>query len=125
DLARRDLLAAAIDDLLLAAGDGEIALLVEDAEIAGAEPAVGEAFLIGLGVVLVARRDIGSPDYHLALGAGRQPRAVVGHDRDIRTGGDPDRARLARPRRQRIGRHLVRRLGHAVALDDRRAEGLF
>ena len=55
-LARRDLLAAAIDDLLQPPGDGEIAVLVEHALVAGAEPAIGEGFGIGLGVVLVAQR---------------------------------------------------------------------
>ena len=33
-----------------------------------------------------------------------------------------DRSGLARGRRQRVGRHLVRRLGHAVGLEHRRAE---
>ena len=42
DLARRDLLAAAIDHLLQASGQREIAVLVEDALIAGPEPAIDE-----------------------------------------------------------------------------------
>src|SRR5690242_410155 len=54
DLAGRDLLAAAIDDLLEAPADGEIALGIEEAEIAGAEPAVAEGLAIGLRIVGVA-----------------------------------------------------------------------
>ena len=44
DLARRDLLAAAIDDLLQAAGERDVAVGVDDALVAGAEPAVDERF---------------------------------------------------------------------------------
>ncbi len=40
DLAQRDALAVDLDQVVLAAGDGEAAVLVELAEIAGAEPAV-------------------------------------------------------------------------------------
>ena len=43
DLGRRDLLAAAVDDLLEAAGDDEIAVAIQHALIAGAEPPVDEA----------------------------------------------------------------------------------
>jgi hypothetical protein len=56
DLARADLLAAAVDDLLQPAGQAEVALGVHHALVAGAEPAVGERLGVGLGVVLVAAR---------------------------------------------------------------------
>ena len=42
DLARRDLLAAAVDQLLQAARQPQIAVVVEATLIAGAKPAVGE-----------------------------------------------------------------------------------
>src|SRR5207249_160797 len=42
DLARRNLLAAAVDDLLEPAGDREVAVVVEHTLVAGAEPAVAE-----------------------------------------------------------------------------------
>ena len=42
DLARRDLLAAAIDHLLQAAGQREIAVLVEHSLVAGPEPPIDE-----------------------------------------------------------------------------------
>ena len=41
-LERRDLFAAAVDDLLQPAGDAQIAVLVEHALVAGVEPAMGE-----------------------------------------------------------------------------------
>ena len=53
DLARRDLFAAAIDDLLQPSGDREIAVGVDGALIAGAEPAVDESFAVGLRVALI------------------------------------------------------------------------
>ena len=56
DLARRNFLAAAIDDLLQPPGQRQIAVGVDDALIAGAEPAVDERFAIRLGIVLVSRR---------------------------------------------------------------------
>ena len=47
DFARPDLFAAAIDDLLGAAGDEQVAVVVEVAAVAGAEPTIGEGALIG------------------------------------------------------------------------------
>jgi len=44
------------------------------------------------------------------------------HDRHVRACRDADRLGLARERRQRIACHLMRRLGHAIGLDDRAAE---
>ena len=54
DLARRDLLAAAVDQLLEAPDQRQIAVGVEKALVAGAEPAVGERRGVGFGIVLVA-----------------------------------------------------------------------
>ena len=47
------------------------------------------------------------------------------HDADLHVGAGPDRSRLACAGRQRIRRHLVRGLGHAVRLEHRRAERRF
>ena len=49
-VARGHLLAAPVDDLLEPARDGQIAVRVEPAQVAGAEPAVDERSLIGFGV---------------------------------------------------------------------------
>jgi branched-chain amino acid transport system ATP-binding protein len=70
DLARRHLLAAAVDDLLQAAGHRDVALGIHHALIAGAEPAVGERLGVGLGVVLVAPRDVLAADHDFADLAG-------------------------------------------------------
>ena len=50
DLARRDLLAAAVDDLLETAGQVHVALVILVALVAGAEPAVvkDDALAVGL-----------------------------------------------------------------------------
>ena len=104
-------------------GDAEIALLVHRALVAGAEPAIGEGIAVGGRVVLVAAGDVGAADDDLADLAGRKQAAVRRHDRDLRAGGEADAARLARPRRQRVARHLVGGLGHAVGLDHRAVEG--
>jgi hypothetical protein len=54
DFARTDFLAAAIDQLLDAAGEVKIAIAVENPLIAGAEPFVGVKRLgVGLRIVLV------------------------------------------------------------------------
>jgi hypothetical protein len=48
DLARADLLAAAVDDLLQPAGEADVAVGVHLALVAGAEPAVGKASALAL-----------------------------------------------------------------------------
>jgi hypothetical protein len=75
---REHILAAAEDDQLLAASlEVEVAVGVQAAEVAGAEPAVGgEGLAVGLRVVAVAVEDVGAaqldlPDTGLAGRAGR------------------------------------------------------
>jgi hypothetical protein len=48
DLTRGDFLAAAVDELLESAHQGQISVRIEDALIAGAEPAVDERLRIGV-----------------------------------------------------------------------------
>src|SRR5271165_1734396 len=99
NLARRDFLAAAIDDLLQPPRQGEVALRIDDALIAGAEPSVDEGLRIRLRVVLIAAGHAVAANDHLAgLAAPEQPALVV-HDLDLQTGGEADRARLAHTRR--------------------------
>ena len=96
------------DDFLRAARDGHVAVAVQRAQVARAEPAVfGEAGGRGLGVVVVALEDARALEEDLALvadleGHGRQGRA---HGADLGQAGrvDGDRAD---------------RLGQAVALQD-------
>ena len=74
DLARRDFLAAAIDDLLQPPRQGEVALRIDDALIAGAEPSVDEGLGVGLRVVLIAAGHAVAANDHLAgLAAPEQP----------------------------------------------------
>src|SRR5262249_61597582 len=93
DLAGGDLLAAPVDDLLQAPGEGDVAVLVHDALVAGAEPAVHEGLAVGLGVVLVAGHDVGAADGDLAGDAGGLRRAGLVEAAGLRTAGAPHRAR--------------------------------
>ena len=118
DLDRRDLLAPAVDQLLEPAGQPQISVALEEALIAGSEPIVDERALVRLGIVLVPRRDVGAADHDFADVPARHDDAVLVHDRDFRSGGNADRPRASFARRQRVRRHLMRGLGHAVRLDD-------
>ena len=71
-LARRNLLAAAIDDLLQSPCDGEVAVIVEHALVAGVEPAMGEGFGVGFRVVLISRRNVIAANDHFAGRVGGQ-----------------------------------------------------
>ena len=79
DLARTDFLAAANDQLLDAAGECQVAIAVEEALIAGAEPAVGVRLGVGLRIVLVTGHHARALDDHFAALAGCQKRAGLGH----------------------------------------------
>ena len=56
----------------MAAGQEQVTVLVEAALVAGAEPALGERLQVGIGIVVVARRDVRSLDHDLADRALRQ-----------------------------------------------------
>src|SRR5262249_56487070 len=83
DLARTDVLALADDDVLLAAGDPEIAIAVERAQVAGAEPAVGGEGLLVEGAIEVAEAALRSAREDLTLLPGRPLHAVVVDDPDL------------------------------------------
>src|SRR5262249_60423731 len=82
DLARTDVLALADDDVLLAAGDPEIAIAVERAQVAGAEPAVAGEGLLVEGAIEVAEAALRSAREDLTLLPGRPLPAVVVDDPD-------------------------------------------
>src|SRR5215831_11430614 len=90
DLPRAHVLALADDDVLLAPGDAEVAGFVDDAEVLGAEPAVGRE---GGGVerrIGVAEEAFGAPREDLALDARGYGGAVVVHQADLdRSDGPP------------------------------------
>ena len=95
DLARVDAVAAAQDHVLDAVDEVQIAVGVEVADVAGAEPAVGERLARRLGVAPVAAHHPGRDQLHLAGLARRHrlPVAVRDAHGDARAG-RADRARL-------------------------------
>ena len=122
DLARRDLLSSPVDDLLQPTRDRDVALLVDDTRITGAEPAAGESRGVRLRPMFVAAEDVGTAHHDLTHAAGRQQLAALVHDGHGRAGGQAHRPGLSHTRGQRVARHLVRGLRHAIRLDDRDAE---
>src|SRR5262245_5075266 len=82
DLERSDLLAAAVDQLLAAAADGEKSLLVEAADVARSKPAVDEDRLVELGGVDVAGRHGRAAHQNISLLARREPASVLADDHD-------------------------------------------
>src|SRR6266404_9176725 len=74
DLAGKELLAAAIDDLLAPTDDLDIELVVDSApKVAAAEPAIGgEGLRVGGGIVVVAEMHARAARGDLADGAVRQ-----------------------------------------------------
>ena len=126
DLARVDVVAAADDQVLLAVDDEEEAVLVDVAEVAGVEPAVGDRLGGGLAggrgsrVITLTPRTTSSPTCSPA----RRQRAVLRvPDLDLDAADrladavDPPFLGAQVERRGRRG------LGQAVALEDHDAEG--
>ena len=113
ELGGGDVLASGGDDeLLLASGDAQVAVLVEGADVAGAEPAVGgEGLGGGRGVVVVGGEDSDTADLDL----------LVLTDADlVAADGRADGADLVEP----VGVDADRAdgLGQAVALQDGQAQ---
>ncbi|MHC2533441.1 hypothetical protein ACVJMY_003010 [Bradyrhizobium diazoefficiens] len=119
-LERRDLLPAAIDDVLDAADDEEIAVGIEIAEIAGPEPAVAEGGLRRRLVIIIATAHVRAAQHDLAVCAARKRAARLVHDRDLGPRGAADRSELAQL--ERVGRDLRGRLRHAVGFEHGDAE---
>ena len=67
DLQRADVLAAADDDVGLAVGDGQVAVVIDHADVAGVIPAVVVERLRGQGRVGVAQTQIRSPAEYFAV----------------------------------------------------------
>ena len=122
DLSRPDLLTAAIDQLLDAAGQREVAVGVQEPLVAGAEPSVGEGFRVGVRIVLIAADHVRTLNDHFSALARREQIPRVVHDADLDARSGPHRARLSLRRRPWIGRHLVRGFRHAVGFEHRYAE---
>jgi len=101
------------DDLLLAAGDGEVTVRVQVADVAGVEPPVSDGLGGGLGVVVVALEDADTLDEDLA----------VLRDADGRPGERlPDRSDASLAGQVEVGGCCG--LGEAVALQHVHADAL-
>src|SRR4029453_14283713 len=77
DLRGTDVGAPADDDVLLAIGDGEIAVRIDDADVTARVPAVVIEGLAGERRVGVARAQVGAPAPDLARRAGRDAAAPL------------------------------------------------
>ena len=66
DFLRGDLFSAAIDDLLEATGEKQVALMVYNALISRSEPSAGKGLRVGRRIVLIALENIGTTNDHLA-----------------------------------------------------------
>ena len=69
--AGRDLLAAAVDDFFESAGQAQVAVFVDRAQVAGAEPPVSQRFGVGGVIGSVPGGDVGAPNGDLAGGIRR------------------------------------------------------
>ena len=123
DLARRDFLAAAIDQLLETSRQAQVAFGVDTALVTGPEPAVGERLALADGIAFVARHDVRAANHDLAAshlrGRIRPGASMIAMSGPAARPTDPG---LRTARRQRVARHLMRRLRHAIRLDHRRTE---
>src|SRR5204863_5812356 len=83
DQHRRHVLASAPDDVALAVDEVEPAVLVEEAEVAGQEPAVPQGVRRRLGVAEIRRQARGRADRDLACPARRERAALVVEDAEL------------------------------------------
>mmetsp|Transcript_62254 Transcript_62254/g.203177 ORF Transcript_62254/g.203177 Transcript_62254/m.203177 type:complete len:586 (+) Transcript_62254:2396-4153(+) len=117
----RDDLAAAVDDLLGAAGDVEVAILVQPTQVAGVEPiALEKGLLGGLGIALVALEEGRALHHDVAHSSRGQILTTVAEDLQLRAHG-PTRGAFAVQlvaQRWRGDGHALR---HAVAWQNRAA----
>ena len=123
DFLRGDFFPAAIDDLLAAAHEKQVTVVIEKAVVSGLEPIARKRGLVRLRGAVVARHDARAAHYDLpGLSAGQQSSSFA-HDCDVQPQRHADRTRLAPARRQRTDRDR-RGSGfrHAVKIDHGRFE---
>ncbi len=126
DLGRRDVLAAADDQFLEAAGDGEEAVGVAPGEVAGAIPTLEESLLRLFRLVVIARHHVGAAHDQLALLAAGEVGAADGIDDAHGKAGDGETAGALHPSASRpVHRHHGRGLRDAVAVEQLDAEPRF
>mmetsp|Transcript_14679 Transcript_14679/g.32233 ORF Transcript_14679/g.32233 Transcript_14679/m.32233 type:complete len:325 (-) Transcript_14679:714-1688(-) len=116
-LQRRDLFTAAVDELLQAACQSQVALSIKHALVASVEPAMGEGLFICLGIVVVARRDVLALDADLAHLTSRQLFPVRRQDSNLHVGPFAHGPWLVSPVLwQRVRGHLMGSLRHGIGL---------
>src|SRR5690606_28360051 len=126
DLLGADVLPRALDDVLDPPEVAQPPPLVEDAEVARADPAVDERLRRRLRVVEVLEHDVAVAVGDLARLA-RAEAAVAVHDRDldaVRGHADIPGRRVARPVARHAEHRRRARLGHAPGEPDADAEAL-
>ena len=119
-LVRRDLEAAAIDELLDASRQVEVAGCIEVTEVAGPEPSIAKRLAIGFRVVHVLSNARSANDDLARFERGQRVAGVAVNDH-VQSHRAPDGAWAADSRRERIACNEAG-FGHGVRLDDRYAE---
>ena len=124
DLLGIDVLSPADDHVLDAVHQRQVAVLVEAPHVAGADPAVDDGLLGGLGIAQVAGHHDRPGDQHLARVSGRDLAQLVVDDLDLLPRQcQSDGARLAGPV-ERVDGGCAGGLGEPVALEEGDAEQL-
>src|ERR1700722_298870 len=122
DFRRRDLLSAAIDQILDAPGQGEIAVVIDRANVASAKPTIDEGRGISLRVVAIAAHHVRTAYYDLAGSICRQVPAVPINDRNFSA--KPYRSGLVWKRWDWVGCDLMGRFRHAVCFQHGRSKAI-
>src|SRR5215213_4105016 len=121
DFIRRDLLATAIDQLLLAAMERQESVRIEAADVSAAVPAVDENRAAALGRIQITGHDRGTVNPDFAAFAGGEWAAVRVGDLHNPHPGDTDGAEPRRTGRRTVAGDL-RGLARTVVLQHRNAE---
>src|SRR5271170_2061036 len=119
---RRDVLAAADDDVFDPSRQMQIAVRVKKSFVAGTKPPIHKSASVGFWIVFISTKDIRSLNSDFASLVRAQMITFFVHDADAQSSPHADRTGLPMPRRQRIRSHLVSRFRHSVGFDERHAE---
>src|SRR5271157_4270501 len=121
---RGDLQPTAVDELLDAPDYEQVAIGVEIAKVAGAEPVLAKREAIGFGIILITAHDGRSAHQNFTDRPLRHGLAKLALDPDLGTAGDPDGTAAPPARRWRVLRNEAR-FGGTVSLDHRYLEQRF
>ena len=117
DPLRRDILALVVDDdVLLAVGDHQPAGIVDPADVAGAQPAVGQGHRAVLGALPIAVHDILAAHEDFAVRGDAQ--LGIGERRPDGGDRDPGPRPVARDHRPGLGLAIALQYGHPHELEE-------